>query len=252
MKLTLKVWRQKNNKDAGRFETYPLNDVSPDMSFLEMMDVLNEKLVHEGKEPVAFDHDCREGICGTCSMVIDGRPHGPNQGTTTCQLHMRYYKDGETITIEPFRASAFPIIKDLVVDRSAFDRIIESGGYVSVNTGGAPDGNALPIDRGSADEAMDAAQCIGCGACVAACVNASAMLFTSAKVSHLAKLPQGQEEKERRVQNMVAQMDLEGFGNCSNTGACEIECPKGISISSPSTSTHTVVGCCRKCALTTR
>lgn len=231
MKLTLKVWRQNGSKDAGRFENYQLDNVSTHMSFLEMMDVLNDKLIKEGKDPVAFDHDCREGICGTCSMVIDGRPHGPNQGTTTCQLHMRYYREGDTITIEPWRAKAFPVIKDLVVDRGAFDRIIEAGGFVSVNTGGAQDANAIPVNKQNADEAFDSAACIGCGACVAACKNASAMLFVAAKVSHLALLPQGQVERERRVLNMVKQMDKEGFGACSNTGACEVECPKEISIS---------------------
>lgn len=231
MKLTLKVWRQKNSKDAGGFETYQLDNVNTHMSFLEMMDVLNEKLIKEGKDPVAFDHDCREGICGTCSMVIDGRPHGPNTGTTTCQLHMRYYREGDTITIEPWRAKAFPVIKDLVVDRSAFDRIISAGGFVSVNTGGTQDANAIPVNKEDADDAFDAAACIGCGACVAACKNASAMLFVAAKVSHLALLPQGQVERERRVLNMVRQMDEEGFGACSNTGACEVECPKEISLS---------------------
>lgn len=230
MKLTLKVWRQKNNQDAGRFETYPLDGVNEHMSFLEMMDVLNEKLVKEGKEPVAFDHDCREGICGACSMVIDGRPHGPNEGTTTCQLHMRYYRDGQTITIEPFRAKAFPVIRDLVVDRSAFDRIIDAGGYISVSTGQAVEANSMPVEKHKADAAFDAATCIGCGACVASCVNASAMLFVSAKVAHLALLPQGQAERDIRVQRMVEQMDSEGFGNCSNTGACAVECPKGISL----------------------
>ncbi len=230
MKLTLKVWRQQNSKDKGHFETYPVDGVSEHMSFLEMMDVLNEKLIKEGKDPIAYDHDCREGICGTCSMVINGRPHGPNTGTTTCQLHMRYYKDGDTITIEPFRAKAFPVIKDLVVNRDSFDRIINAGGYVSVSTGSAVDGNSLPIEKEASDEAFDAAACIGCGACVASCVNASAMLFVSAKVAHLAKLPQGQPERDLRVRNMVEQMDAEGFGNCSNTGACEVECPKEISL----------------------
>ncbi|MFN8396260.1 MAG: succinate dehydrogenase/fumarate reductase iron-sulfur subunit [Bacteroidia bacterium] len=230
MKLTLKVWRQKNNQDKGRFETYQLDGVNEHMSFLEMMDVLNEKLVKEQKEPVAFDHDCREGICGACSMVIDGRAHGPNEGTTTCQLHMRYYKDGDTITIEPFRAKAFPVIRDLVVDRSAFDRIINAGGYISVSTGQAVEANSMPVEKHKADAAFDAATCIGCGACVASCVNASAMLFLSAKISHLALLPQGQAERDLRVQKMVEQMDSEGFGNCSNTGACAVECPKGISL----------------------
>jgi succinate dehydrogenase / fumarate reductase iron-sulfur subunit len=230
MKLTLKVWRQKDNKDKGRFETYPLDGVNEHMSFLEMMDVLNEKLIKEGKDPVAFDHDCREGICGACSMVIDGRPHGPNDRTTTCQLHMRYYKDGQTVVIEPFRAGAFPVIKDLVVDRSAFDRIINKGGYISVSTGQAVEANSMPVEKHNADKAFEAAECIGCGACVASCVNASAMLFVSAKIAHLALLPQGQPERDIRVQAMVAQMDAEGFGNCSNTGACAVECPKGISL----------------------
>lgn len=230
MKLTLKVWRQKNNQDKGRFETYQLDGVNEHMSFLEMMDVLNEKLVKEQKEPVAFDHDCREGICGACSMVIDGRPHGPNDLTTTCQLHMRYYKDGDTITIEPFRAKAFPVIRDLVVDRSAFDRIINKGGFISVSTGQAVEANSMPVEKHKADKAFESAECIGCGACVASCVNASAMLFVSAKISHLALLPQGQAERDIRVQQMVEQMDAEGFGNCSNTGACAVECPKGISL----------------------
>lgn len=229
--LTLKIWRQKDSKAQGKFETYKLDGVSTHMSFLEMMDVLNEKLTRENIEPVAFDHDCREGICGMCSMYINGRAHGPMQGTTTCQLHMRHFKDGETITIEPWRAAAFPVIKDLVVDRDAFDRIIQAGGYVSVNTGNAVDANAIPIPKHDADEAFSAAACIGCGACVAACKNASAMLFVSAKVSQLALLPQGQVERETRVLNMVKTMDEAGFGNCTNTGACEAECPKEISIS---------------------
>lgn len=229
MKLTLKVWRQANNNTAGKFETYEV-EANEHMSFLEMMDVLNESLLEQKKEPVSFEHDCREGICGACSMVINGRPHGPNRGTTTCQLHMRFFKDGQTITIEPWRASAFPVIKDLVVDRSAFDRIIQAGGYISVNTGQAQDGNAIPIEKEQASESMDAATCIGCGACVAACPNASAMLFTSAKVAHLGLLPQGEVEEDKRVQKMVAQMDEEGFGNCSNVGACEAECPKEISL----------------------
>jgi succinate dehydrogenase / fumarate reductase iron-sulfur subunit len=229
MKLTLKVWRQKNNQDKGRFESYRV-DANEHMSFLEMMDVLNEQLIREKKEPVAFDHDCREGICGTCDMVINGQPHGPMRGTTTCQLHMRHFKEGDTIWIEPFRAKAFPVVKDLVVDRSAFDRIIQAGGFVSVSTGQAVDGNTLPIDKDTALKAFDAAACIGCGACVAACPNASAMLFVSAKVSHLALLPQGQVEAKRRALNMVRQMDAEGFGNCSNVTACEAECPKGISV----------------------
>lgn len=230
MNLTLKVWRQKNAKDAGKMVEYKVNEVSPDSSFLEMIDLLNEELVNKGDQPVAFDHDCREGICGMCSMYINGHPHGPEQ-TTTCQLHMRSFKDGDTITIEPWRAAAFPVIKDLVVDRSAFDRIIQAGGYVSVNTGVTIDGNAIPIPKHDADEAFNAATCIGCGACVAACKNASAMLFTSAKVSQLDLLPQGKVESQERVLKMVAKMDEEGFGNCTNTGACEAECPKGISIS---------------------
>ncbi|MFM2388425.1 MAG: hypothetical protein RL660_3182 [Bacteroidota bacterium] len=231
MNLTLKVWRQNGPTDAGKFETHAVQNISSEMSFLEMMDVLNEKLISEGKEPVAFDHDCREGICGMCSMYINGRAHGPWSQNTTCQLHMRAYKDGDTITVEPWRASAFPVIKDLVVDRSAFDRIQQAGGYVSVNTGNAPDGNAIPINKDNADAAFAAAACIGCGACVAACKNSSAMLFTSAKVSQYALLPQGDVERNSRVLNMVAQMDKEGFGSCTNTGACEAECPKGISIS---------------------
>jgi succinate dehydrogenase / fumarate reductase, iron-sulfur subunit len=231
MNLTLKVWRQNGPSDAGRFETHQVKDISSEMSFLEMIDVLNEQLIHEGKDPVAFDHDCREGICGMCSMYINGRAHGPWTKNTTCQLHMRAYKDGDTITVEPWRASAFPVIKDLVVDRSAFDRIQQSGGFVSVNAGNAPDGNAMSINKDNADAAFMAAACIGCGACVAACKNSSAMLFTSAKVSQFALLPQGEVERGKRVLNMVAQMDKEGFGNCTNTGACEAECPKGISIS---------------------
>lgn len=229
MKLTLKVWRQKSNDHKGKFETHQV-EATEHMSFLEMMDVLNQSLIEQKKDPVAFEHDCREGICGSCNMVIDGRPHGPMQGTTTCQLHMRSFKNGDTIVIEPWRAQAFPVIKDLVVDRSAFDRIIQAGGYVSVNTGQAQDANAIPIEKEIASDAFDAATCIGCGACVAACPNASAMLFTSAKVSHLAQLPQGQVEAARRVQSMVKQMDEEGFGKCSNVGACEAECPKEISI----------------------
>ncbi len=229
MKITLKIWRQQNRTTKGQFKTYQLDHVSTDMSFLEMLDILNQDLIKKGEEPVTFDHDCREGICGVCSLYINGRPHGPLQ-TTTCQLHMRTFKDGETITIEPWRANAFPIIKDLMVDRSAFDRIQQAGGYVSVNTGGAPDANEILIPKKIADEAMDAAQCIGCGACVAACKNASAMLFVSAKVSQLALLPQGQPERKERVERMVAQMDAEGFGSCTNTYACEAECPKGIKI----------------------
>lgn len=230
MKFTLKIWRQRNSADAGGFVTYPIDGISKDMSFLEMMDVLNEELTGKDQDPVHFDHDCREGICGTCSLHINGKPHGPLQ-TTTCQLHMRSFSDGDTITIEPWRAKAFPVLKDLVVDRSAFDRIIQSGGYVSINTGGVPDANEIPIPKTIADLAMDAAQCIACGACVAACKNASAMLFTSAKISQLALLPQGQIERKTRAEKMVAQMDSEGFGACTNTGACEAECPKSISIS---------------------
>jgi len=230
LKLTLNIWRQKSSAVSGKFESYEVDSLNTHMSFLEMLDVLNEKLVAEDKEPVAFDHDCREGICGMCSMVINGRPHGPMKGTTTCQLHMRHFKNGDTITIEPWRAKAFPVIKDLVVDRSSFDRIIQSGGYVSVNTGSAPDGNAIPIPKSVAEEAFDAAACIGCGACVASCKNASASLFVSAKISQLSLLPQGQPEKNERVKNMVAQMDEEGFGHCTNTGACQAECPKEISV----------------------
>ena len=228
MNVTLKVWRQKNATDQGRFETYPLKDINSHMSFLEMMDVLNEQLEMEGKMPIHFDHDCREGICGSCAMYIDGRPHGPMKGTTACQLHMRHFKDGQTITVEPWRAKAFPVIKDLMVDRSAFDRITQAGGYVSVNTGGVPDANEIPIPKHIADEAFNAATCIGCGACVAACKNASAMLFVSAKISQLALLPQGQVERRIRAEKMVAQMDAEGFGACSNTQACSAECPKEI------------------------
>lgn len=230
MDLTLKVWRQKNRETAGAMVTYPVKGISPDMSFLEMLDVLNEDLLRSGQDPIAFDHDCREGICGMCSLYINGRPHGPERGTTTCQLHMRHFNDGDTITIEPWRAAAFPVHKDLVVDRSAFDRIQQSGGYVSINTGGVPDANAIPIPKTIADKAFDAATCIGCGACVAACKNASAMLFLSAKVSQLAMLPQGKVEAKTRVENMLAQHDIEGFGACSNTGACAAECPVGISL----------------------
>ncbi|MDA0930946.1 MAG: succinate dehydrogenase/fumarate reductase iron-sulfur subunit [Bacteroidetes bacterium] len=230
MRLNLKIWRQKSANANGKMVDYTLNEVNPEMSFLEMMDVLNQQLVERGDEPVAFDHDCREGICGMCSMFINGRAHGPMTGTTTCQLHMRHFKDGDTIVIEPWRAAAFPVIKDLMVDRSAFDRIIQAGGYVSVNTGSAPDANALPIPKENADMAFDAATCIGCGACVATCKNASAMLFVGAKISQLSLLPQGQPEREERAIRMVEQMDKEGFGNCTNTGACEVECPKGISI----------------------
>jgi len=231
MNLTLQIWRQNGPQDAGRTVTYPVSNVSPDMSFLEMIDELNIDLIKKGEEPIGFDHDCREGICGMCSMFINGEAHGPDRGVTTCQLHMRTFKDGDTITVEPWRAKAFPVIKDLMVDRSAFDRVIQAGGYVSVNTSGNTlDANAILVPKADADAAFDAATCIGCGACVATCKNASAMLFVSAKVSQLALLPQGKVEAAERVQNMVRQMDLEGFGNCTNTGACEVECPKGISL----------------------
>tara|TARA_B100001109_G_C18864011_1_gene475807 strand:+ start:3186 stop:3950 length:765 start_codon:yes stop_codon:yes gene_type:complete len=231
MKLTLKVWRQKNAKTKGNLETYELENVSPDSSFLEMLDILNDDLINQGKSPVEFDHDCREGICGACSLYINGQPHGPGKRVTTCQLHMRSFSDGDTIYVEPWRASAFPVIKDLVVDRSAFDRIQHAGGYVSVNTSGnTQDANAIPIEKENADKAFDAATCIGCGACVAACKNASASLFVAAKVSQYALLPQGQVEAKDRVRNMVKQAQEEGFGPCSNTGACEVECPKGISL----------------------
>ncbi len=231
MKLNLKIWRQQNARSKGKMVNYTLNSVSPDMSFLEMLDVLNEELNAKGEEPVEFDHDCREGICGTCSLMINGRAHGPDTLITACQLHMRSFNDGDEIVIEPWRAKAFPVIKDLIVDRSAFDRIQQAGGYISVNTSGNPvDANAIPIQKDMADKAFNAATCIGCGACVAACKNASAMLFTSAKVSQFALLPQGRVEAVERVENMVRQMDLEGFGNCTNTGACEVECPKGISL----------------------
>ena len=228
--LTLKIWRQKGPEVKGRLETYAVRDISTDMSFLEMLDVLNEALTREGKEPVAFDHDCREGICGMCGAVVNGRPHGPERGTTLCQLHMRHFTDGDTVVIEPWRARAFKVVKDLVVDRSALDKIIQAGGYVSVNTGGAPDANAIPIPQEVAEKAMDAAQCIGCGACVAACPNASAMLFVSAKVSQLALLPQGKPEATRRATSMVCTMDEQGFGNCTNERECEMECPKQITI----------------------
>jgi succinate dehydrogenase / fumarate reductase iron-sulfur subunit len=230
MTITLKVWRQKDRNSEGRFVSYAIPGVSPDMSFLEMLDLLNLDLVRKGEDVIAFDHDCREGICGTCSLYIDGRAHGPLRGVTACQLHMRTFRDGQTITIEPWRAKPFPVIKDLVVDRTAFDRIMAAGGFVSVRTGGVPDANAIPVPRGAAEEAMDAAACIGCGACVAACKNGSAMLFVSAKVSQLALLPQGQAERKERVEAMLAQMDKEGFGACSNTYACEAECPKNISV----------------------
>lgn len=230
MDLTLKVWRQENRKAKGRFENYSLKNISPDSSFLEMLDVLNEQLVHENSEPVVFDHDCREGICGMCSLFINGRAHGPDEDITTCQLHMRKFKDGDTIVIEPWRAGGFPVIKDLMVDRNAFDQILQAGGYISVNTGSARDGNNILIPKYKADESMDAAACIGCGACVATCKNSSAMLFLASKVSHLALLPQGRPEAVRRAKAMVAKMDELGFGSCTNTGACEVECPKGISI----------------------
>lgn len=230
MNLTLKIWRQKNSTAKGAMVDYKVSNISPDMSFLEMFDVLNEELITKGEEPIVFDHDCREGICGMCSMYINGRPHGPKDAITTCQLHMRSFKDGDTIVVEPWRAKAFPVIKDLAVDRSAFDRVIAAGGFISINTGNAQDANNLPISKFNADTAFEAAACIGCGACVATCKNASAMLFVSAKISQLALLPQGQPERYKRVQNMVAQMDAEGFGNCTNTGACEAECPKGISL----------------------
>ncbi len=231
MKLTLKIWRQKGPQDKGHFETFVLDDVNEHMSFLEMLDVLNEKLIAEGKEPVAFEHDCREGICGCCGAVVNGKPHGGLPGTTLCQVHMRHFKDGDTIVIEPFRAKAFPVIKDLVVDRGALDRIMQAGGFVSVNTGNAPDANTIPIPKDDADLAMDYAECIGCGACVAACPNGAAMLFMSAKIAHLSLLPQGRQERERRVQNMLCAYEEAGFGACSNYAACEVACPKEISIS---------------------
>ncbi len=230
MDLKLKIWRQKDANSKGGFENYDVKNITEDSSFLEMLDVLNEQLLNEGIEPVAFDHDCREGICGMCSLFVDGRAHGPDTEITTCQLHMRKFKDGDTITIEPWRSGGFPIIKDLMVDRSAYDKILQAGGYVSINTGGVPDGNAIPIAKVDSDEAMDAAACVGCGACVATCKNSSAMLFVSSKVSQLALLPQGKVEGQRRAKAMVAKMDELGFGNCTNTGACEVECPKGISI----------------------
>jgi succinate dehydrogenase / fumarate reductase, iron-sulfur subunit len=230
-KIYVKVWRQNSAKEAGRFETYEIDNISQGSSFLEMLDILNDKLIRDGKDPIAFDHDCREGICGTCSLYINGRAHGPDREVTTCQLHMRKFNEGETITIEPWRAGAFPVIKDLIVDRTAFEKIQQAGGYVSVNTGGIPDGNAIPIGKDDAEEAMDAAACIGCGACVATCKNSSAMLFVAAKVSQFAKLPQGRIEAKSRAKAMVAKMDELGFGGCTNTGACELECPKAISIS---------------------
>jgi len=230
MNLSLKIWRQKNVKARGGFETYQVRNISSEMSFLEMIDVLNEDLINDGKDPIAFDHDCREGICGSCAMYINGKPHGPWKATTVCQLHMRAFKDGETVVVEPWRANAFPVVKDLVVDRSAFDRIIQAGGYISVNTGNAVDGNAIPINKDNADMSFAAASCIGCGACVASCKNSSAMLFVAAKVSHLALLPQGDIERKSRAVNMVEQMDKEGFGSCTNIGACEATCPKEIQI----------------------
>ena len=229
-KIYIKVWRQKNAVSKGRFEVYSVENISSGLSFLEMLDVLNNKLIEEGKDPVAFDHDCREGICGACSLYINGRPHGPDNEVTTCQLHMRRFKDGETITVEPWRAGAFPVIKDLIVDRNAFEKILQAGGYISVNTGGVPDANSILISHEDSEQAMDSASCIGCGACVAACKNSSAMLFVSAKVAHLAILPQGRVEAKKRVRSMMAKMDELGFGSCSNTGACEAECPKKISI----------------------
>jgi succinate dehydrogenase / fumarate reductase iron-sulfur subunit len=230
MNLTLHVWRQKNARSPGRMAEYRAENVSPDSSFLEMLDMVNEGLIQRGEDPIAFDSDCREGICGACSLVINGVPHGPARGTATCQLHMRLFRDGDRVTVEPFRARAFPVVKDLVVDRSAFDRVIQAGGFVSVNTGGTPDGNTLPVPKPDAERAMDAAACIGCGACVAACKNASAMLYVAAKVSHLANVPQGQPERKRRVLRMVAKMDEEGFGNCTNQYECEAVCPKEISV----------------------
>jgi len=231
MNLTLRIWRQKSRTDKGKLVDYTARDISPDASFLEMLDVLNADLAKRGEDPIAFDHDCREGICGSCGMMINGRAHGPQKGVSTCELRMRHFKDGDRIVVEPFRAKPFPVIKDLVIDRTAFDRVMQAGGFVTVKTGGSPDANALPIPKQTADEAFDAATCIGCGACVAACKNGSAMLFVAAKVSHLSLLPQGQAERKQRVRTMVAQMDAEGFGACSNTYACEAECPKEISVS---------------------
>ena len=230
MKINLKIWRQSSPSEKGEFKSYQVDNVSEDMSFFEMIDMLNNSLITKGETPVAFDHDCREGICGTCGILINGRPHGPLKGVTTCQVHMRSFKDGDTLVVEPWKANSFPVIKDLVVDRTPFDRIMESGGYISVRTGGAPDANSIPISKRNADEAFDSATCIGCGACVAACKNSSALLFVSAKINQYAQLPQGQVEHPNRVKNMVAQMDLEGFGSCTNTGACEADCPKEISI----------------------
>ena len=230
MKINLQIWRQNSYKEKGKFVTYTVNQISEDMSFFEMIDMLNNSLIKEGSSPIAFDHDCREGICGTCGVVINGRAHGPLKGVTSCQLHMRSFKDGDTLIIEPWRAKSFPVIKDLVVDRTSFDRIMESGGYVSVKTGGAPDANSTPVFKENADEAFDSATCIGCGACVAACKNSSSMLFVGAKINQYAQLPQGQVEHSTRIKNMVAQMEQEGFGSCTNTGACETDCPKNISI----------------------
>src|SRR5919205_2838628 len=245
MNLTLHVWRQKHAHDKGHFVQYEARDISPDMSFLEMLDVVNEELIATGEDPIAFDHDCREGICGTCGFVINGIAHGPRRGTTVCQLHMRSFKEGDTLYLEPWRARAFPVIKDLIVNRSAFDRIIQSGGFISVSTGGAPEANSLPVPKEDAELAMDAAECIGCGACVAACPNASAMLFTAAKVAHLGLMPQGQPERDTRVLRMVAQQDAEDFGGCSNIGECSAVCPKGISMETISRLNHDLLGALR-------